>query len=100
MANLARSAVTFNREWSEGRNKQIFVRDVTCVLTAQGTATNKILASVLGFLEVYEVPQAVKSDDSVVYVACASYDGSMILLGTTPADITATVRMLVKGRTE
>ncbi len=100
MANLARSAVTFNREWSEGRNKQIFVRDVTCVLSAMGTATNKIEASTLGFLEVYEVPMAVNDANTVVYVANPSFDGTLILMGTTPADITATVRMLVKGRTE
>lgn len=99
MADLARSAVTFNREWTEGRNRSIFVRDVTCVLTGQGGATNKILASVLGFLEIYEVTAAIKSDNGTAYVANPSYTGNMILLGTTPADVTATVRMMVKGRT-
>ena len=99
MGDLARSAIVFNRDWSEGRNRNVFVRDVTLTLSGQGGATNKILAETLGFLEVYEVASAVKSDDGTVYVANPSYDGTFILIGTTPGDVTATVRMLVKGRT-
>lgn len=99
MANLARSAITFNREWSEGRNKSIFVRDVTCTLTGQGGLTNKILADTLGFLEVFHVAAARKTDNSLSYAACPSADGSFITLGLTPGDVTATVQMLVKGRT-
>lgn len=100
MGNLARSAVVFNREWSEGRNKQVFVRDVTLTLTGQGGGTNKIEASTLGLLEVLEVPVAVGTGDDILYVASPSNDGSQILIGTTPGDVTDEVRMIVKGRTE
>lgn len=99
MGNLDRSAVAFNREWSEGRNKQIFVRDVTLTLTGQGGGTNKIEAATLGFLEVLEVPMAVGTGDDIVYLASPSNDGSQILIGATPGDVTDGVRMLVKGRT-
>lgn len=104
MANLARSAITFNKEWSEGRNRRFFVRDVTATLTGQGGTTNKILASVLGLLEITDVRCAVKSDNSVVYGCAPAVDGSYILLTVagapgTPADVSATVRMIVVGRT-
>ena len=104
MANLARSAITFNKEWSEGRNRRFFVRDVSMVLTGQGGNTNKILASVLGLLEITDARCAVKSDNSIVYGCAPSVDGSYLLLTVagapgTPADVTATVRAIVAGRT-
>lgn len=100
MANLARSAVTFNEVWTEGKNTNLLAKDVTCVLTAQGDATDKILASVLGFSKIMKVLSVRKSDNSVIYFGCPSNDGSFVLLGTstTPATITATVRMIVIGR--
>jgi hypothetical protein len=52
MADLARSAVVFNDEYSNGRNKRFFVRDITMTLTGQGGITNRILASTLEFLKI------------------------------------------------
>lgn len=102
MADLARSAVVFNDEWSEGRNRRFFVRDVTMTLTGQGTATNKILASVLGFLKITRCDALVKSDNSAIYTGVPSADGSMLLVSPgaapmVPADVTATVRGTVAG---
>jgi hypothetical protein len=102
MADLARSAVTFNDEWSEGRNRRFFFRDLTLNLTGQGGNTNKILASVLGFAKLTVVEFAVKTDDTVVYGCSPSNDGSKLLLTVsgapgTPADVTATVRAVVGG---
>jgi hypothetical protein len=104
MANLARSAVVFNSEWSEGRNKRVFVRNVTMTLTGQGGTTNKILASVLGFTKLLECRSAVKSDNSVIYGRAPSIDGSFLMLTVagaagTPADVTATVQAVVTGET-
>lgn len=104
MADLARSAIVFNKDWSEGRNRSLFVRDVTMTLTGQGGNTNKITADVLGLLEILDVRSAVKSDNTVVYGCAPSIDGSRMLLTVagapgTPADVTATVRAIVAGRT-
>jgi hypothetical protein len=105
MADLARSAVVFNDEWSEGRNRRFFVRDVTMTLTGQGGATNKIPASVLGFLKINRCDSAVKSDNSAMYVGVPNADGSALLLSPgaagplVPTDVTATVKAIVVGQT-
>jgi hypothetical protein len=104
MANLARSALTFNAEWSEGRNRRIFVRDVTAVLTGQGTVANAIPASIFGFTKILRCDVAVKSDNTAMYVGAPSFNGDRLLLSPgaapmVPADVTATVRMVVGGLT-
>ena len=104
MANLARSAVVFNGDWSEGRNKRLFIRDVTMTLTGQGGATNKILASVLGLLKITECRYAIKTDNTIVYGCAPSNDGSFLMLTVaaapgTPADVTATVHAVIAGTT-
>ncbi len=102
MADLARSAVVFNDEWSEGRNRRIFVRDVTMTLSGQGTAANKIPASVLGFYRLTGCDAVVKTDNTAIYLGVPSQDGSQLLLSPgaapmVPADVTATVRTTVEG---
>lgn len=103
MANLAASAVTLVDSWySQGINgKKFKAKKLTLVLTGQGTATNKILASVLGLTSIVEAGPAITSDNASVIVASPSYDGTMLLLkaaGTNaPADFTATVDVIVKG---
>ena len=102
MADLARSAVVFNDEWSEGRTRRIFVRDVTMTLTGQGSAANKITASVLGLVKITECDAVVRSDNAAIYLGVPSADGSQLLLSPgaapmVPADVTATVRTTVGG---
>lgn len=102
MSDLARSAVVFNDEWSEGRNRRVFVRDVTMTLTAQGTVANKIPASVLGFVKIKACDAVVRTDNAAIYLGVPSADGSQLLLSPgaapmVPADVTATVRTTVEG---
>lgn len=102
MADLARSAITFNDEYSTGRNRRFFVRDVTMNLTGQGGTTNRILASVLGLIKITACDAVVKTDNSAIYLGTPSQDGSMLLLSPgaapmVPADVTATVRTTVEG---
>ena len=103
MANLASSGVTINRSWTEGgvTGKEVSCRQVTLVLTGQGTTTNTIPASVLSLTKIEQASHFVKSDNTVIYHATPSYDGSVLLLSVvaadTPADITATIRGVVKG---
>jgi len=103
MANLARSQVTFNDEWSEGRNRRIFNRDITLALSGQGGTTNKILASTLGFLKIIAVSGARDSSNNNI-LSAPSYDGSYIILSVlgagTPADSSATIRMTVRGKVD
>lgn len=101
MADLAASAVTVVNEWYTGRNQDRVTKQLRLVLTAQGTTTNKILASVLGFTKITYASPAVKSDNTLIVPAAPSIDGTMLLLkaaGTAaPADLTATVDLTVTG---
>lgn len=102
MANLAASAVTVNDSWwvNTVPGGKVMVRDVTLVLSAMGSATNKIEASTLRFNKILDVSPAVKSDNSEALPASPSYDQSLVLLyadAHTPADATGTYRMLVTG---
>ena len=100
---MTRSQVTFNAEWSVGRNRREFVRDVTLALTGQGGLTNKILATVLGFTKVLDATGERDSTNNVIN-ASPSFDGTFIVLSIlgvgTPADSSATIRMLVHGNVD
>lgn len=106
MANLAAAAVTINNSWSTGTSgnppaKSLMSVDATCVLTGQGGGTNKILASLFGLQNVLSV-ESVRSS-AAIYVGAPSFDATGVLLTAlstdtgTPADVTATVRMVVTG---
>lgn len=108
MADLAASAVTIERAWTEGgtAGKLVSCREVTLVLTAQGTEANKILASVLELTKI-EQAHGFRTSANKLIVASPSYDGSQLLLFDVqnatdasrddPADFTATIRGVVKG---
>lgn len=109
MANLAASAVTVERSWTEAgvSGKEVSCRQVTLILTAQGSTTNLIPASVLLLSKIEQSTPFVKSDDAKVYIASPDYAGANLLLvdvttvtdaNRIPADITATVRGVVKGQ--
>lgn len=109
MADLAASAVTIERAWTEGgvSGKEVAVRQVTLVLTAQGTLTNKIPAAVLSLSKIEQASGFQADDNSAMYPAAPSYDGANLLLydmsnatdatRDAPADITDTLRGVVKG---
>lgn len=110
MANLAASAVTVNKRWPLGDRTQKLVGkviDATCVLTGQGTATNKITAAVLGLSKVYAVKACI-ADGNTLLLASPSYDLTYINLynmanatdatRVDPVDITDTIRLIVEGK--
>lgn len=101
MANLAATAVVQNDYFYPHRNQVRQVKNLTLTLTGQGTTTNKILASVLGFNIIRQASPAVKDDNTLVIVAAPSIDGSMLLLkaagSNAPADYTAVVTLDVEG---
>lgn len=108
MADLAISAATIERQWTEGgvAGKQFSGREVTLVLTAQGTEANKIPASALRLSRIIRAENFRTSANKLV-VAAPSYDLSQLLLFDVqnatdasrddPADFTATVRGVVVG---
>jgi hypothetical protein len=109
MADLAVSAVTILRAWREGgaHGKEVSCRQVSMVLTGQGTAANAITAASLNLSRIEQVSNFVSDDDVAIYPAAVSADGSKVLLvnlaqgtdvdRTDPADITATLIGVVKG---
>lgn len=100
MANLAATAVAVNRwGYTNARvgSRQKFV-NVTLTLTGQGGTTNQIPASVLNLTTIEGALPFVKSDNSAVSVAAPSADGTFLLLGTTPGDVTGTYSGTVYGQ--
>lgn len=103
MANLAASAVTVRDNYSDGGNnaKRFSVFELTLVLTGQGTATNKILASTIGLTTIIESTPAIDSGNTAVYPTSPSYDGTYLLIGggasNAPQDISATISVIVRG---
>lgn len=103
MANLAASAVTVVDNYTEGgaNGKKYSVYDLTLVLVAMGTATNKIQASVFGLATIQRCSLAIDSANVAVYPTSPSYDGTLVLIGggasNAPQDITATIHITVWG---
>ena len=101
MADLALSAVTILGSRYEGTKKEILVRECTVVLTGQGTATNKILASTLGFKGFKGQSIFTKSDNTEVLIGIPSYDKTFLILKAAatnaPADFTGTYRAELSG---
>lgn len=102
MADLAQTAVSITKATRlalTGGNRRIL--EVSLTLTGQGTATNKINASVLGLTKIIESSPLTASDNSLVIVAAPSADGTYLLLkaaGTNaPADYTATLLGVIQG---
>lgn len=103
MADLATSGVTLISEWTEGskNGRLLGCRKLELVLSAMGSATNKITAAVLGFTKIVDASPASADGNDHIYVAAPSYDGTLLLLKASatdaPADITDTVRIVVRG---
>lgn len=112
MANLAQSEVVINDSWTQGGTygKKRAVVDATLTLSGQGTATNKINASLFGLrtIDTVQVMRATATGaESAWYDARPSLDGTYILLATEdgtdhfvvfPTDINSVVlRLLITG---
>lgn len=103
MADLAASAVEFLDSWEEGgiTSKRFVARRVRLTLTGQGTTTNKIPASVLEMDTLVDSSACVKSDNSVIYSTCPSYDQANLLIGdggsNAPQDVTGVFDLTVRG---
>ena len=110
MADLATSAVTINDTWYEGDRagkRKFFCRDLTLVLTGQGTDSNAIDAATLGFASISRV-EDVRANGDTLQTGSPNYAGTKVLLyrmiqatdatRQNPADITDTIHIVVKGR--
>ena len=111
MAALANSAVTTLDSFLEVTipvERRRTVKHVEVVLTGQGGASNVISASNFGFNTIFEVGPVQTDDNSEMIGAAPSYDGTKLFLYDlsnstatnhgVPADITDTVRFVIKGR--
>lgn len=103
MADLAKSAVEITDSGYLGGigGRRYRSREVILTLTAQGTAANKILASVLSLTKVVGSSSFVKDDNTDIVVGAPSYSGAQLLLKAAatnaPADYTGTFRGTVWG---
>lgn len=95
--------VTIEDIWSEGNTNGRKFKCVKAILaiTADGGTTGDIPAALFGMTKINRVTNSVGSDDKQ-YLLAPSYDGSQIYahtaVGGAPADITATVRVVVIGQ--
>lgn len=108
MGAVAASAVTFNDVWyTADTGPNMKCTDVTVVLSSQGGLTNNIPAALFGMRKIRECSSAVDSAGSLLLVAAPSYDRNYVCIyqltnatdatRTTPADISLTIRLIVKG---
>lgn len=101
------TTLTTNEIWSTVAPRRLKCVDVNLVLVAQGGLTNSIPASAFGLTTIEETLPA-RDSNSLVYVTGASYDRTKLCIydvtnatdatRSTPADITATIRVTVKGK--
>lgn len=107
MAAVAATAVTVNEMWSTNGPRRLVCKDVNIVLVSQGGLTNCVTAAILG-LTTIEESYVARDSSSIGYMTGASYDRTKLVFyditnatdatRATPADITATVRVTVKGK--
>lgn len=89
MGNLAASAVSVVSSYTMGgtSGKRAVCRRLRLALSGQGTATNQITASVLGFKAMDGCTNLYDSNNVAVYPATLNEDGSLLLLSD-PAQAT------------
>lgn len=92
MAALASSAVTINsaKLYKGLGGVEERVLNVSLALTGQGGATNSIDATTLGLTKFTSCSNFIASDDSLIYRAAISADGSKLLLAATASNTTGT----------
>lgn len=109
MGAVASTAVTLVKSWGELNHSQKLNQrcvEAQVVLSSQGGETNSIGAALFGLSYIREVTCSVTSTNKW-YPAMPSYDGTLLLMTNPanatdanridPADITFTVRVVVKG---
>ena len=105
MANLAAAGVMVVDTWVVREKSPsapaLTSRTVEATLSNMGSATNNIPASALGFRVLRSVSEIGLSDNTKVYPAVVSADGTLVLCGggasNVPQDITGTARFTVTG---
>lgn len=108
MAALTQSGVTINDVWTEASSGPVLkCMDVTLVLSTQGGLTNNIPATLFGMSRVRDCSNAVDSAASLLIIAAPSYDRTKVCIfqmtqatdasRTAPADVSLTIRLIVKG---
>ena len=109
MPALTASGVTVLKSWEEATKSGKVINRVVealLVLSSQGGATNNIPASLFGLRYIREADGGIASDNKAFLVQ-PSYNGTLLLTydlnqatdasRNTAADITATIRVTVKG---
>jgi len=102
MAQIAKP--TIEEIWSQGNpnGRKFKCVKALIVLSTQGGTSGDIPASLFGLSKIFEVENPVGSDDKS-YMIGPSYDGSQIYsytaLSGAPANISGTIRLIVKGNT-
>ena len=104
MANLDPSAVTITVQYPLGgmASKSLVRKQAIVVLTAQGSATNKIVATAFGLTYISAVTAVVKTDDTRL-IGSPAYDHTYIQLmdpavaTNLGADFSGTYKFTVEG---
>lgn len=108
MSAVLASAVTFNEIWyTADTGRTLKCVDATIVLSSQGGLSNYIGAALFGMSKIRDSGPAVDSLGSVLYPTAPSYARDKLAIydmtnatdatRATPADVTVTVRVTVKG---
>lgn len=92
MAALASSAVTINsaKLYKGLGGVEERVLNVSLALTGQGDATDSIDASTLGLTKFTSCSNFIKSDNTIIFTAAISADGSKLLLAKSKTDTSGT----------
>lgn len=103
MAALTSTGVTVNEVWYSGDiQRQLKCLDVNLVLSSQGGLTNSVGAALFGLTTIEEC-SLFRDASSVVVGAAPSYARNKLVFyaletNGNPADVTVTVRGIVKGK--
>lgn len=103
MGAVAASAVTVNEVWYSGDvQRGLKCLDVNIVLSTQGGLTNSVGASLFGLTTIEEC-SLFRDSSSVVVGAAPSYARNKLVFyaletNGNPADVSVTVRGIVKGK--
>jgi len=109
MAALTSAGVTINEVWYSGDiQRPLKCLDVTLVLSSQGSlTTNTIAASLFGLTKIEETTPGVDADSGIWqcgpsyakdYLVFYNVENATDAARRDVADITATVRLVVKGK--
>lgn len=102
MADLAVSAVNHIDHLFLGNGTRRVQRQLGLTLSSMGSATNKILASAMGFTKILNSSALVEDDNSAVYLTAPSADGTFLLVmadggSDAPGDVSGDFFITIEG---